>query len=110
MALGTLTKVGAYVNANRRVRVYDVQLTSGANYAAGGETITPQQVGLSRKIEQVAGLGIATTATGATSRQVVPLYQTNGSVKLTVQTAGATEAVAATDQSTFSARLTFIGF
>jgi hypothetical protein len=52
MAIGTITKPTAlgssadYNDANKRVRVRDVQLTSGANYTTGGETITAAAVGL----------------------------------------------------------------
>lgn len=108
MAAGTLTKVSAYTVSNKRVRVYDYQLSSGANYTTGGETITPQQVGLSRKIEKVEG-AMATTTSGTTSRTVVPLYQTNGSVKIVVQTTASAEAASNSDQSTFFVRLSFSG-
>lgn len=109
MALGTITKVADYTVSNKRHRIRDVQLTTGANYATGGETISATAVGLGKKIEAVLG-AMATTATGTTCRTVVPLYQTDGSVKLTVQTTASAEAAANSDQSTFTARLTFIGF
>lgn len=108
MALGTITKIADYTWGNRRVRTRDVQLTTGANYTTGGETISATAVGLGRRIEHVSG-AMATTSTGTTSRTVVPLYQTNGSVKLTVQTTASAEAASNSDQSTFTARLTFIG-
>ena len=109
MALGTLTPVAKYTWGNRKVRILTVQLTSGANYTTGGETITPTAVGLGHVIEKVDG-AMATTSTGSTSRTVVPLYQTNGSVKLTVQTTASAEAASNSDQSTFTGRLTFIGY
>lgn len=112
MALGTITvPTGVQANTtfgNKKVRTRNVQLTSGANYTTGGETITASAVGLSKKIEVVMNT-MATTTSGTTSRTVVPLYQTDGSVKLVVQTTASAEAAAASDQSTFSARLVFIG-
>jgi hypothetical protein len=62
MALGTLTKVDAWVQGNKRVRVYDVQLSSGANWTAAGESILPSQVGL-RKIVEAKILGPAMNST-----------------------------------------------
>jgi hypothetical protein len=93
---------------NKKIRVRNVQLTSGANYTTGGETITASACGLSKKIEAVIG-AMATTSSGTTSRTVVPLYQTDGSVKLLVQTTASAEAASNSDQSTFTARLVFLG-
>lgn len=113
MALGTITRpsnvradgqTGKY-----RTRIRNVQLSAGANYTTGGETINPADVGLGHFIEKVDG-AMATTSTGTTSRTVVPLYQTNGSIKLVVQTTASAEAANNSDQSTFTARLTFIGW
>lgn len=112
MALGTVsvpTGVQAStIFGNKKIRIRNVQLTSGANYTTGGETITASAVGLSKKIEYVDG-AMATTSTGTTSRTVVPLYQTDGTVKLTVQTTASAEAASNSDQSTFTARLLFVG-
>jgi hypothetical protein len=108
MALGTLTKVTAYKDANKRVTVYDVQLTSGANYAAGGETIVASSVG-QKKILLANAAGLATISTGATARAVTFLYQTNGDVKMQVQTTGSAEAAGSSDQSTFTVRIRFEG-
>jgi hypothetical protein len=109
MALGTIsTPVAKFVAGNRRYRTVDVQLTSGANYTTGGETITAAQAGMKFKIEHVIG-GPALTTSGTTSRTAVPLYQTDGSVKLLVQTTASAEAASNSDQSTFTARLTFVG-
>lgn len=110
MALGTLTKVAAYAIANRRVRVYDVQLTSGANYSTGGESITPAAVGLRGKIEQANALGLPTTSSGTTSRGVAFLYQASGAVKMLVQTTASAEAAGSSDQSTFTVRVEFVGY
>jgi hypothetical protein len=49
MALGTITKVDSYVMGNKRVKVVDVQLSTGANWTAAGESLTAALVGL-RKI------------------------------------------------------------
>jgi hypothetical protein len=46
MALGAITKPSGasdYDVGNKRVRVRDVVLSSGANYTTGGETITPRR-------------------------------------------------------------------
>lgn len=114
MAIGTVTKIqpsGDFANGNKRQRVRDVQLTSGANYTTGGETITPLQAGMSKRIEFVANAGVArATAGGATSLPIAVAYQANGSVKLQAYVAATgAEQAAAADLSTFSVRLTFIG-
>lgn len=110
MALGTLTRVTAYTAGNKKVRVYDVQLSAGANYTTGGETITAAAVGL-RKIEQAIPSGLATTTSGTTSRSVAFLYG-NGmtTTKMLVQTTASAEAANNSDQSTFTIRVTFMGF
>lgn len=111
MAIGTLTLVRAHRWGNRRAVVYDVQLTSGANYTTGGETIAPSAVGLGRRVEQVLTHGIArATSGGATSRTVsFDFATTPGSVKMQVHTTASAEAAGSSDQSAFSVRLTFIG-
>lgn len=115
MALGTLTKVAAFTEANRRTRIYDIQLTSGANYTTGGETITPQQVGLGRRIELAVADGAAKTSSGSTGNAVAFLYQANGSVKLVVYGISGTvpqplnEQSASANLSTFSVRVRFTG-
>lgn len=117
MAIGTITPVtpsAGYADANKRVRVFDVQLTSGANYTTGGEIIAPSQVGLKMRIQQVHSTGQArTTAGGAATIPVsvdfAPAGAT-GSVKLQqyVAATGAEQAGNA-NLSTFSIRLVFIG-
>jgi hypothetical protein len=83
MSLGTLTLRDSTVigNPSRKVRVYDVVPTGGADYTAGGETITPSAVGL-RRITAAICDGPASTSNGGTAYTVKPLYQTDGSVKL----------------------------
>lgn len=112
MALGTLTRVAnaSATIGNKKMRVYDVQLTSGANYTTGGETIAPSAVGLKR-IEQVQTCGIArATSGGATSRSVTFDFATTpGSAKMQVQTTASAEAASNSDQSAFSLRVAFVG-
>jgi hypothetical protein len=107
MALGTTTKVDAFVWGNKRVRIYDVVLTSGANYTTGGETILPATVGL-KKILQVVGAGAVRATSGGATARTVDYDLTNN--KLQVYTTGSAEAGSSSDQSAFTARLTFIGY
>jgi hypothetical protein len=112
MAIGTKTPVSDGVNriGKYHANTFDVQLTSGANYAAGGATITPQDVGLGRRIVQVLGSGTASaTSGGLTARSVAIRYQADGSVKLQVMTTASAEAADNSDQSGFATRLTFVG-
>lgn len=116
MALGTITKPspsGDYTAANKRVRTRIVQLTSGANYTTGGEPITPASVGLHSRIEQAYSSGVAKPTGGATARTIgfdFTAVATNpGGVTLQVYTTGSAEAASNSDQSTFLARVTFIG-
>lgn len=118
MALGSITRPafpGAsidYVEGNKRIRTRDVQLTSGANYTTGGETISPTAVGLSRRIDRVIAAGVARTTTGGAA--TIPLSfdfaTTPGSVLMQqyVAATGAEQAGNA-NLSTFSVRLTFVG-
>lgn len=107
------TKVDAYAEANKRVRVYDVILTSGANYTTGGDIIQPSYIGLN-KIMEVIPHGIARATTGgATSRTVAFDYTaisgSPGAVKMQVYTTASAEAASNSDQSTQSVRITFRG-
>lgn len=115
MALGTFTPVrGANSTfGNRKVRVFDVQLSAGANYPTGGDTISASTVGL-RKIEQAWCSGIArATSGGATSRTVsfdfAAIAGNPGAVKMQVYTTGSAEAANNSDQSAFTTRVSFIG-
>lgn len=115
MAIGTISKPSTYssdgVVGNKRSRTRDVILTSGANYVTGGSAITPQAVGMNRRIERVTGAGSArTTSGGAASIPISVEHQTDGSVKLQayVASTGAEQGSNA-DMSTFSIRLTFVG-
>lgn len=107
MALGTVTKVDAWVEGNKRVRVYDVVLGTGTNYPTGGEPLAPSLVGL-RKITAANSLGAArATSAGATCRTVSYDY-TNS--KLQIYTTASAEAANASDQSAFTARIEFVGY
>jgi hypothetical protein len=108
MALGTITKVtGAdHVEGNKRVKVRDVQLTSGANYTTGGESLTPAMVGLHGKIDTVQGHLAVATSGGATCRAVS--YDLTNQ-KLQVFTTASAEAASNSDQSGFVVRLRFVG-
>ena len=117
MALGTITKpanTSDVTVANKRWRTRDIQLTSGANYTTGGETITAAAVGLKR-IEAVFGYGSAKTSNGATSRAIAIDYSVSPNVKIQAYNGDAgvlgpqTEVAANTDCSTLTARLTFFG-
>jgi hypothetical protein len=114
MAIGTISKPtisGDFTVSNKKSRTRDVVLTSGANYTTGGETITPANVGLRQRIEQVYNTGHArTTSGGAATIPIAVAYQSDGSIKLQqyVAATGAEQSAAA-NLSTFSVRLTFVG-
>ena len=111
MALGNVTRFSPnpdFVAGNKKFKFRQVQLTSGANYTTGGETLTPALVGLKR-IEHVIPLGLAQTTSGTTSRSVSVKRQVNGDVKLLVQTTASAEATGSSDQSTFVQDLLILG-
>lgn len=117
MALGTITKpTGVAADTtfgNKKIRTRNVQLTAGANYTTGGESITAAAVGL-RRIEQVL---CDTGGRNAAGTFVIPVSYDYTNSKLqafrydgaAVGKASLEEAAANTDLSTFTARLTFIG-
>lgn len=113
MALGTVTKVDGYVVSNKRVRIVDVQLSSGANWTAAGETLTPAMVGL-RKIIAVNALGPALKSATPTGFQVTYDYTNQKLIALAQAVAGAAVALVAvtanTDLSTYIVRLEIIGY
>jgi hypothetical protein len=112
MALGTITKPAGtsdYDTGNKRNRVRDVQLTSGANYTTGGETINATSVGLNAIFEAIP-LGLALPSGGATSRAVGFIFTSDvRSVKMVVHTTASAEAASNSDQSTFTVRVLFRG-
>ena len=121
MALGTLTAVtpSFKVNwGNKRIRIFDVQLTSGANYTTAGETVTPQQVGLGKIIEMVFSVGAS--GAGQTTGYVVGVNYTAvaanpGAVRLQgfvsngASPALLNEAPSNTNLSAGTVRLAFVG-
>ncbi len=111
MAIGTISpvKTANFSPGNKKLRVCDVQLTGGANYTTGGETVTLAAVGLKR-IDQVLNGGFARNAAGTTAVAVAVAYQTNGTVKLQVYASSGSEQSASADLSTYTVRLTFIGY
>lgn len=112
MALGTLTKVDSYTAGNKRVRVYDIQLSTGANWTAAGEPLTPAMVGLRRIVgANVMGPALSSTPTGFLVRYD---FTNQKLVALAQGTAGAAVALVAvtgnTDLSTFTVRIEFVGY
>jgi hypothetical protein len=111
MALGAITKVDGYVEGNKRIRVVDVILSTGANWTAAGESLTPAMVGLRRITYVDATLGLSATQTGFLVRYD---YVNSKLVALAQAVAGAAVALVAvtagTDLSTFTARLRIEGY
>lgn len=116
MALGAITRpsnVQDGVWGNKKIRTREIVLGTGANYPTGGETITASLVGL-KKIEQVLTTSaVKATSGGATARTIAIDYTAiagnYGAVKMQVYTTASAEAANNSDQSAFTARLTFIG-
>lgn len=116
MALGAITRPTPNPDVtigNRRWRTRDVVLTTGANYTTGGDTLTPSQVGL-RVITQIY-VDHAKNATGTSLVIVRYDYAANKlqSYRYDGASAGKAfleEVAAAVDLSTFTARITFVGF
>lgn len=109
MAL-TLSKVDAWVEGNKRVRVYDV--TFDSSYVTAGESLTAADIGL-KKITEANIHGPFKTSSGTTG--VFPTYDyTNSKLICFWGNAGtasvAPEVTSTTDLSTFSGRMTFKGF
>lgn len=112
MAHGAITRPSSSFDfdvTNKKFRIRDVQLTSGANYTTGGETITAKEAGMSHRITAVSAPNVAMTSDGATSRSVGFLHQSDGSVKMVVSSTASAQVASNTDLSTYSIRLTFIG-
>lgn len=114
--IGTITKVDGYTNANRRVRVVDVQINpSGGNdnYLAGGKTITARNVGLYGRITAAT---VITAPTNGTLSYRADFDHTNGKLKIWGNNAvpgaavGDPELTAGTDLNTYSARMKFEGY
>jgi len=111
MALGTVTQVDNTVWGNKRIKTYDIQLTTGANYTTGGETLTAATVGL-RNVENVLSVGGAKNAAGTLAHGVV--YDYVNSKLQAIETGAAVdgpfkEASSNADLSLYTVRITFIG-
>jgi hypothetical protein len=110
MAL-TLSKVDAYVEGNKRVRVYDV--TFDSSYATGGESLLASDVGLKKVINVPDALAKNSTGTSGVpvvydyANSKLQAYRYDGS---SAGKAFLEEVANAVDLSTFTVRLTFIGF
>lgn len=115
MALGTVTiptgfgHEADWTRGGKRYRIRTVQLSSGANYTTGGETVTVANAGMRTRIIAALPLGLALPSGGATSRSVAYINQTDGTVKQLVHTTASAEAASNSDQSTFSVNVLFIG-
>lgn len=111
MALGTITKIDGYADANKRIRVVDVQPSSGANWTAAGESLTPTMLGIRRITFAECNVGLSSTPTGFIFRYD---YVNQKLVALAQGTAGAAVALVAvtanTDLSTFTVRIRFEGY
>lgn len=107
MALGAFTKIDAYVIGNKRVKVYDVVLGTGANYPTGGEPLAPSLVAL-RRFVSVKECGVAKATSGGATARTISYDHTNA--KLFIYTTGSAEAANNSDQSTITARIEFIGY
>lgn len=111
--IGTITEVDSYTVSNRRYRIYDIQISSGANYTTGGMSLTPRQVGLNRIIG-ADPLGPAFSVAASTAFEVIFVYSTSKLMALaTHATPGAAvadiEVTNNTNLSTFIARIKFEG-
>lgn len=110
--IGAITKVTDYTVSNKRHRVRDVVLSTGANYATGGMTLTPVSVGL-HKIEEAQPLGPATNGTLCFpvvydyTNQKLKAFGTNAVPGAAV---GDPEVTANTNLSAYSVRIKFSGF
>lgn len=111
MALGAITKIDSYTDSNKRVRVVDVVLSTGANWTAAGESLTAAMVGLTKITWVDCNPGLSSTPTGFIVRYD---YTNKKLVALAQAVAGAAVALVAvtanTDLSTFTARLRIEGW
>jgi hypothetical protein len=104
MALSIAKVAGAdHVEGNKKVKVRTI--TFDNSYPTGGESLTPNDVGL-KTIDTVQG-GVAPATSGGATARTVAYDHTNQ--KLLVYTTASAEAANASDQSAFSIRLRFVG-
>lgn len=69
------TKVDGYTEANKRVRVYD--LVFSGNYATGGESFIPGDIGMRTFTEVICHGGVGISSDVATSIPVAYNYATS---------------------------------
>lgn len=86
MALGSVTKVKSTVFGDMRVTIVDVRPTSGANYAAGGETFNVAQV--PGATGSVVGVQVVGDALDATNKPIVKWDHLTKKLVVYNQTAG----------------------
>lgn len=119
MAVTVARVAGAdHVSGNKRVRVRTITLDS--SYVQTGEPLTAAEVGL-KKIEQAIPHGLAITSTGTTAWSVTPQINSAGTSMLlfvhgqepadvTATSLPFPDADATENLSTFSIRMSFIGY
>lgn len=112
MALGAVTKVsgGDYVIGNKKVRTRDVVLSTGANWTAAGESLTPAMVNLRRVISATCELADNGTLSFQVdydiANKLLIAYGQNATPGAAV---GQPKVTGGTDLSAFSVRITFVG-
>lgn len=108
MALGTVTEVKQGVFGDLRYAIVDVQLTSGANYTAGGETFDVDQIpGFKSSVMSVVG-----AAANGYQVQWIPgtkKLQVRQGDNANVAAAPSVEVAASANLSAVTARLTCLG-
>lgn len=114
MALGAITKVsrGSFNVGNKAVRIVDVVLSTGANWTAAGESLTPAMVGLKGIV--FCAPALATNSTPLTfqvrysiTSQVLLAFGQNATPGAAVGQPAVTDN---TNLSGYSVRLMFIGW
>jgi hypothetical protein len=89
--------------------VCDIVPTSGANYTTGGDTITPQSVGLTQILRGDAEPTLQAATVGPSAVTVLP--QTDGTAKLkSMVAAGTGENSSNANLSATSVRATLYGY
>jgi hypothetical protein len=100
--MGTITKVGDFQDRLNSHLVRFFQYAGPASYATGGDTLTPQSIGLGR-IVAITGLVISN------GTNVYSGYYNHTTGKILWYSATATEISNATDLSAFTGRLVVFG-
>lgn len=114
MALGAITKPGSwadYNEGNKRVRVRDIVLSTGANWTSAGESLTPSMVGLRQVTSCEAGQAYNGTLTFQVlydiANQKLIAFGQNATPGAAV---GQPKVTGNTDLSGYTVRLVFKGF